>query len=47
VRNLRRHAVEGECRDEANDTSWNFEGYRYEIWVIERLAIGNSVEATV
>jgi hypothetical protein len=30
---LRRHLAEGECRDEANDTLWNFEGDDYKIWI--------------
>src|ERR1700733_8422256 len=47
VWNLCRQPVEGECRDEANDTLWNFEGNRYEVWVVERLSIGNPVKAAI
>jgi hypothetical protein len=47
VWNLRRHVVKGQCRDKANDTSWNFEGDRNEIWVFKRLSIGNPVETAI
>lgn len=44
MRDLRGHAVEGECRDEANDTLWNFEGHRYEIWIAKRLSTDYPVQ---
>lgn len=47
VRNLRRHAVEGKCRDEANHTLWNLESQRYAIWVLKRFFIVSPVEAAI
>jgi len=39
--------LRGERRDEANNTPWNFEGHGYEVWIAQRLRIGNPVEVTV